>query len=134
MKTSLGATQCATPASAVSTPLIMSNDISYKLYKSEHGEGQVLAPTGQWKEECSTRLKVGDIRSVRLIYSAGFHSNDIGFLADFPDLEEVEIYSAIVKDLIPLRQLRRIEVLGLQTTSKTEFNPGVFPLLRVALF
>ena len=111
----------------------MSHTAPYEVRADEHGIGSVLIAKGPWCAECSLRLSVGDILAVRLSYSAGFREADVSFLAAFPKLRSVEIYSHEVKDLEPILGLSELEVIGLQTEARTQLCNDYFPFLRVAL-
>lgn len=105
----------------------------YEIRQDDHGIGSVLIPHGPWTSECALQLKLGNVEAVRLSQSAGFLGGDISFLADFPGLRSVEVYSTEVRNLDVLSQFSRLEVLGLQTTATTTLSMQASPALRVAL-
>jgi len=106
--------------------------VHYEIRESEDGVGQVLIPRGAWTPECALRLTVGDINALRLTESFGLCDTDLTFLAKFPRLRSIEVYSWRVKDLSAISHLACIEVLGLQTKARTKLRGSDFPALRVA--
>lgn len=110
----------------------MTSGTPYEIRTDEDGVGAILIATAYWNSDCAARLKQGDVQGVRLSYSAGFRGCDLGFLSQFPSLRSVEVYSHEVKNQQSLADLPALEVLGLQTESRTELRSEWFPLLRVA--
>jgi hypothetical protein len=108
------------------------DDMYYKILESEDGVSSVLVPRGAWTPECALRLSVGDISSLRLAESFGFRGADLSFLARFPHLRSIEVYSSCVTDIDPIASLPCVEVLGLQTKARTVLSASDFPSLRVA--
>lgn len=110
-----------------------SNELQYEIRESEHSVGNVFIPRGPWKADLSLRANGADIQGIRLSRSAGYEGVDIRFLANYPNLRSVEIYSEEIKDLSVLACMNKLEVIGLQTSAAKGLDLDCFPVLRVAL-
>lgn len=81
---------------------------------AENDMGRCLVLTAPWSDDIKLTIEKENISVLRLSQSAGWKGEDISFLTELPNLRGVEVYSWGVKDLSPLKGLRKLEYLGLQ--------------------
>jgi hypothetical protein len=94
---------------------------------------KVLVPRSPWNSKLAQLLMSERISGLRLSYSAGFRGESIAFVADFPFLRTIEVFSFEVRDLSPISHLLHLEVLGLETKTANGLHVSS-TTLRVAKF
>jgi hypothetical protein len=110
----------------------MPSKLDFRVRGDEHGIGKVLIPTSPWDSSYADFLHSEKITAIRLSYSLGYRGESIDFIAQFPWLRSLEVYSVEVRDLSPISRLSNLEVLGLQTKAANGFALRDAPL-RIAM-
>jgi hypothetical protein len=111
----------------------MPSKLDFRVSDDEHGIGKVLTATSAWDNAYTDFLHSERITAIRLSYSLGYRGESIDFIAQFPWLRSLEVYSMEVRDLSPINRLSSLEVLGLQTKAANGFAFRTNVPLRIAM-
>ncbi len=86
--------------------------------------------TGRWSPAAGRRLRNGDIESLRLTYTSGFHEESLEFLEDWP-IRTLRVLDPGLRDVTAIKRLAgSIETLLIKAGPSVAFDPSVLPRLR----
>lgn len=94
----------------------------------EHGS-TIMVPRTHWSESLASEALRFAVDGIRLSQAAGWRDSNIDFVANFPNLRSIEIYSETVTDLSPLDSLCGLVHMGIQCAYKT--FPSHLPLANL---
>ena len=100
---------------------------------NEHIGGKRIALNCHYNSNLLNIIHQKNITSILLSEANGWHGSNIDFLSKIPNLRGIQIYSKNVSNLKILKELKDLELIGINTNSKYHPNFKEFPKLKKLL-